>query len=65
MSRTHNELSAVTITVQPLDGSGVPTTPTTASYRIDDCRSQRQLVPWTVLAPSSDITIIVPAPHDC
>jgi len=58
--RIHNELSAVTVTVNPEDAAGVATTPTTVSYRIDDCRTTKQLVDWTVLTPSTVMTISIP-----
>jgi len=61
MSRTHNELSEVLVTVKPKDAARKPTTPTTASYRIDDCLSGRELVAWTVLTPAETMTITVPA----
>ena len=60
MSRRHNELSAVTVTVQPKDLNGDPTTPTTVQYRIDDCRTGKQLVDWTSLTPSITMTISIP-----
>ncbi len=60
MSRTHNELSEVLVTVKPCDASGNSVTPTTASYRIDDCLTGRELVAWTVLTPAATMTITVP-----
>lgn len=60
MSRTHNELSQVTVTVNPKDSNGDATTPTTARYRVDDCRTSKQLVDWTSLSPSTAMTIIIP-----
>ena len=60
MSRTHNELSQVIVIAEPLDSNGVATTPTTARYRVDDCRTKKQLVDWTSLTPSTSMTIIVP-----
>jgi len=61
MSRTHNELSEVLVTVKPCDASGNSATPTTASYRIDDCLTGNELVAWTVLTPAATMTITVPA----
>lgn len=60
MSRTHNELSQVIVTVQPLDSAGAPTIPTTARYRVDDCRTNKQLVNWTSLTPSLSMQITIP-----
>ncbi len=60
MSRTHNELSPVTVTVTPKDSNGDATTPTTARYRVDDCRSGKELVDWTALTPSTSMTIVIP-----
>ena len=60
MSRTHNELSEVTVTVKPCNPAGVNTAPTTASYRIEDCLTGRELVAWTVLTPAATMTITVP-----
>lgn len=60
MSRTHNELSQVIVTVQPLDANGKATLPTTAEYRIDDCRTEKQLVNWTSLTPGISMTITIP-----
>lgn len=60
MSRTHNELSQVVVTVQPKDSNGNATTPTTARYRVDDCRAGKELVPWTSLTPSTAMTIVIP-----
>lgn len=60
MSRIHNELSQVIVTVTPFDSANEPTTPTTARYRIDDCRSEKELVDWTALTPSTSMTITIP-----
>ena len=60
MSRTHNELSQVIVTVRPLDSNGDATTPTTARYRVDDCRTRKELVDWTSLTPSTQMTIVIP-----
>ena len=61
MSRTHNELSVVEVTVKPLDNAGNATTPTTVRYRIDDCLTKNELVAWTSLTPSTEMTIAIPA----
>ncbi len=61
MSRTHNELSEVTVTVNPLDTNCDPYTPTTARYRVDDCKTGRELVGWTSIAvPSTSMQIAIP-----
>lgn len=60
MSRTHNELSEVIVTAIALTASGVAFTPTTARYRVDDCRSSKQLVAWTALTPSTAMQITIP-----
>ena len=60
MSRTHNELSQVIVTVEPKDVDGKAVIPTTAEYRIDDCRSGKQLVDWTALTPAAVMTINIP-----
>lgn len=60
MSRTYNELSAVSVVARAFDNDGINVLPTTARYRVDDCRTGKQLVNWTVLAPSLAMTISIP-----
>ncbi len=61
MSRTHNELVEVVVTVVPRDTAGNPYTPTTARYRVDDCKTAKQLVAWTDIAvPSQSMQISIP-----
>ena len=61
MSRTHNELSQVTVTARPLDTTGTPYVPTTARYRVDDCKTGQQLVAWTtIVTPSTAMQITIP-----
>lgn len=61
MSRSHNELSQVTITARPKDLQNNPYTPVTARYRVNDCESEEELVPWTAIAsPSTEMEIIIP-----
>lgn len=61
MSRTHNELSQVVVTVNPFDTDGNAYTPITARYRVDDCRSENELVAWTDIAvPSTAMEITIP-----
>lgn len=61
MARIHNELSEVTVTVNPFDTNGDAYTPTTARYRVDDCLTERQLVAWTTISvPSSSMQISIP-----
>ncbi len=60
MSATHDELTAVTITVTPRDNNGDPYTPTTARFRLDDCLSGKELIDWTAIAvPSISIQISI------
>lgn len=61
MSRTHNELSEVVVTVKPLDTNNNPYTPSTARYRVDDCKTGKELVGWTtIVSPSSSMEVIIP-----
>lgn len=61
MSRSFNELSQVSVTAEPLDVNNDAYTPTTARYRVDDCRTGQQLVAWTNIAvPSSSMVIEIP-----
>ena len=61
MARIYNELSEVTVTVTPFDTSGDPHTPTTARYRVDDCLTNKELVPWTdIVTPSTSMQIAIP-----
>ena len=60
--RSHNEESRVVVTAEPVDIDGNPYTPTTARYRVDDCRSETEMVDWTALTPSSSMEIVVPGP---
>lgn len=59
MSKIYNELSTVTVTVEPEDNNGDAYTPITARYRVDDCRTGRQLVDWTTLTPATLMTIAI------
>ena len=59
MSKIHRELTAVTVTVAPLDTTKTAYTPTTARYRVDDCRTKKQLVDWTSLTPSTSMQIAI------
>ena len=60
MSRTYNELSQNVVLVEPKDSTGAATIPTTAEYRVDDCRSKKQMVGWTTLTPAILMTITIP-----
>lgn len=60
MSRVYNELSAVVVTVEPLDGTGAAYLPTTARYRLDDCNTKQALVGWTTLTPATEMQISIP-----
>lgn len=60
MSRTHNELSAVVVTIEPLDTAGDPFTPTTLRYRLDDCATEKSLIGWTSLTPGTSVQVTLP-----
>lgn len=60
--RVHNEETRVVVTAKPRDIDGNPYTPTTARYRVDDCRSEEELVDWTALTPSASMEIVIPGP---
>lgn len=60
MSRTHNELSAVVVTIEPLDSAGDPYTPTTLRYRVDDCGTEKSLIGWTALTPATSVQVTIP-----
>lgn len=56
-----NEESRYTVTVKPLNESGVAFTPTTVRYRVDDLDTSTELVAWTSLTPATSMTIEIPA----
>jgi hypothetical protein len=58
--RVHPELSAVTVQAEPKDTLKQAYVPTTARYRVDDCRTKQQLVNWTSLTPSTSMEIDIP-----
>ncbi len=60
--RTHNEEVRVVVTVEPIDIDGLPYTPITARYRVDDGRSEEEMVPFTTLTPSTSMEITIPGP---
>ena len=60
MARIHNELSAVTVTARAFDTDGDAFVPTTARYRVDDCRSEEELIGWTDLTVSLAMEITIP-----
>jgi len=61
VGKIYNELSEVTVTVEPIDTAGDPYTPTTARYRVDDCLSEDELVAWTTIpTPSTSMQITIP-----
>lgn len=57
--KIYDELSAITVTASPKDNNGDAYTPSTARYRVDDCRTGKQLVDWTTLTPSTAMTIAI------
>ena len=58
MSATHNELTAVTVTITPEETNGDPYTPTTARFRVNDCLSGKELIGWTTIAvPSTSMQV--------
>ncbi len=61
MARIHNELSQVVVTVTPFDTTGAAYTPISARYRVDDCLTKRELVPWTAIGtPSTSMQVTIP-----
>jgi len=58
--KAHNELSQVVVTASPKDLSGDPYTPITARYKVTDCRTENEMVPWTSLTPSTSMEITIP-----
>jgi len=59
--RTVNEDTTRTFVVRPLDLDNVQFTPTTARYRLDDFGSRDELIAWTSLIASTEMTITIPA----
>ena len=57
MSRTHNELAGITITITPRDINNDPYTPTTVRYRLEDCISGKVLIDWTTITPSTSMDV--------
>lgn len=61
MSRIYNELSTLTITVEPFTLERIAYKPQSARYRVDDCLSGDELVPWTTITPlSTSMPITIP-----
>lgn len=61
MSRIHNELSQVIITVKPINPDGQSYIPVTLRYKVNDCLSGNELVPFTSVTPTSrEMTITIP-----
>ncbi len=61
--RFHDEENRVVVTAEPRTIEGNPYTPTTARYRVDDCRSEEEMVDWTAITPpSSSMEIVIPGP---
>lgn len=61
MSRIHNELSQVIITVKPLNPQNQSYIPVTLRYKVNDCLTGRELVPYTAVSPTArEMTITVP-----
>lgn len=58
--KVHNELSQVVVTASPKDTSGNPYTPTSARYKVTDCKTENEMVAWTSLTPSSSMEITIP-----
>ena len=56
-----NEGSEAVFTARPINTSGALFTPTNARYRLDDSSSKAALIAWTVLTPSTAMTITIPA----
>jgi len=61
MSRSFNELSEVTVTAESFDASGNPYTPANARYKVNDCRTDSELIAWTTIAvPAQSMDIVIP-----
>jgi len=61
MSRIHNELSQAIITVKPLNPDNRSYIPVTLRYKINDCLTGDELVPFTSVTPTArEMTITVP-----
>ena len=58
--RSHNELSRVVITAKPKDTDGSAYLPTSARYKVTDCRTEDIMVNWTTLTPAETMEITVP-----
>lgn len=58
--RTHNEKSQVTVTARALDVDGNTYTPTSARYKVTDCKTKTEMVAWTSLTPAAAMEIIIP-----
>jgi len=59
--RTFNEDSTATFVVRPIDKDNAQFTPTTARYRLDDFQTREELIAWTALVASTEMTITIPA----
>ena len=61
MSRIHNELSQVIITIKPLNPQNQSYIPITLPYKINDCLTGNELVAWTSVTPTTrEMTITIP-----
>ena len=57
-----NEGSASSVTISPVDETGVAMTPDSARYKVNDKIAGTELVAWTVIAtPSTSMTVAIPA----
>jgi len=61
MSRTHNELSQVTITIKPINPQNKSYIPVTLRYKVNDCLTGKELVPYTSVTPTArEMIVLIP-----
>jgi len=61
MTRIHNELSQVTITIKPMNPQNKSYIPVTLRYKVNDCLTGRELVPFTPVTPTArEMTVLIP-----
>jgi len=61
MSRIHNELSQVIITIKPLNPQNQSYIPVTLRYKVNDCLTGTELVAYTSVTPTSrEMEITIP-----
>ena len=61
MTRIHNELSQVIITIKPLNPQIQSYIPVTLRYKVNDCLTGNELVAWTAVTPTTrEMTVTIP-----